>query len=151
EVAVASGNTSSMTDRAGGPPGWVKRYDAETGKERGSFAIEDENVLRLAFSPDGKSLMVRLGPYYVDETSGRANEIRIWDTRTGEVRLKISDENTHHLMGICFSPDSRMIATCGYDTTLRLWDAEDGHERAVFRGHRNATGFVAFSLDGLRV
>jgi WD40 repeat protein/serine/threonine protein kinase len=144
KVAVASGIPGVAAE------GWVKVYDAETGKEDHTYSSEDNPALFPSFSPDGKSLLALLGPWDPDDLQRKPKEIRVWDLQTKTFR-KISNESTRLLVSARYTPDGRMIATCGYDSTLRLWDAEDGHERAVFRGHRACTNFAAFSSDGRRV
>ena len=50
-----------------------------------------------------------------------------------------------------FSPDGKKIVTASRDATARLFDAADGHELAVLKGHTKAVSFAAFSPDGKTV
>jgi WD40 repeat protein/serine/threonine protein kinase len=151
EIAVASGVTGARANANNGGAGWLKSFDAETGRELHSFETDGQDAFLPSFHPDGKSLVAVVGPWTNDDTSGRPNEIRIWDARTGEVRRKIPAVDRRLFVSACYSPDGLAIATCGFDTTLRLWDAQDGHEISAFRGHRNCTNSVAFSPDGHRI
>jgi WD40 repeat protein len=49
---------------------------------------------------------------------------------------------------VAFSPDSKQLATGGYDAAVRLWDLPSGRERATFKGHTGNILSVAFSPDG---
>jgi WD40 repeat protein/serine/threonine protein kinase len=151
EIAVASGVTGARANAAKESAGWLKTFDAETGREQQSFKTDSEDAFLPSFSPDGKSLVAVIGPWTNDDTSGRSNEIRIWDARTGNVGLKIPAGHRQSFVSACYSPVSRAIATSSFDTTLRLWDAQDGHELIAFRGHRNCTNSVAFSPDGQHI
>jgi WD40 repeat protein len=150
QIVVSSGEVRGMA-ALGKHAGWLKAYDAVTGKERCNFPTDGQNALAPSFSRDGKSVIAVLGHWDADDQSGTLNEVRVWNATTGAKRLTIRNENTRDLISACFSPDDRTIATCGYDSTLRLWDAVDGHELAVFRGHRACTNFAAFSPDGRRI
>jgi serine/threonine protein kinase len=49
----------------------------------------------------------------------------------GESRLK----HFGGILSVAYSPDSKKIASCGYDGTVRVWDAATGEQLFVFRGH----------------
>ena len=45
-------------------------------------------------------------------------------------------------------PTASALATCGYDKTIELWDAETGKLIRTLEGHNGAVYDVAFSPDG---
>jgi WD40 repeat protein len=55
-----------------------------------------------------------------------------------------------YVEGLAFSPDGRTLASCGHDSTIRVWDAEEGSELLRFRHAGNVTA-VAYSPDGARL
>jgi WD40 repeat protein len=50
--------------------------------------------------------------------------------------------------GVAFSPDGRLLATCGKDRTVRLWDIAARREVGSLRGHAASVTNVAFAPDG---
>jgi WD40 repeat protein len=49
---------------------------------------------------------------------------------------------------LAFSPDSQILASAGYDRTIRLWDVRTGHAIAALTGHTSAVMAVAFHPGG---
>ena len=49
---------------------------------------------------------------------------------------------------VAFSPDGRLLASGGDDTTVRLWDPATGEHRRTLTGHAGRVRGVAFSPDG---
>src|SRR5262249_13461319 len=49
---------------------------------------------------------------------------------------------------VAVSPDGKIIASGGDDTTVRLWELSTGRELAAFRDHNGKIFALAFSPDG---
>ena len=121
-------------------------------------------ITGLRFSPDGKTIV-----------TGNQEEIRLWDTKTGnEFALCIHDRSTDSMVFL-FSPDSSiLISACGravldfdngglrtapgsyitriysenYGGTFQLWDVKTGELLSTHTGHTNKINTLAFSGDG---
>ena len=44
-----------------------------------------------------------------------------------------------------------MLASAGYDETVRVWDVDTGAQLHTLLGHTDFVGWVAFSPDGKKV
>lgn len=49
------------------------------------------------------------------------------------------------------SPDGRFVVSGGYDSLIRIWEAESGQEVGRIEGHRSAVTALAYSDDGMRI
>ena len=56
--------------------------------------------------------------------------------------------HTAAVHGVAFSPDGRLLASCGLDGTVQLWDPASGEHRRTLTGHTGYVRSVAFSPDG---
>jgi uncharacterized caspase-like protein len=56
--------------------------------------------------------------------------------------------HTANIRATAFSPDSRLLASSGYDALVKLWDTATGREIITLNGHSLNVNTLAFSPDG---
>src|SRR5262249_55968674 len=49
---------------------------------------------------------------------------------------------------VMFTPDNRLLASCGWDSTLRLWDTDTWNEVRTLTGHLGMVHNMTISADG---
>jgi WD40 repeat protein len=77
---------------------------------------------------------------------------QILDGRDGTERVSVK-ASAERVTSIAFSPDSKFVLTGhGFtDSTIRVWDAQNGKLVASLEGHRSWVSELAFSPDGSRL
>ena len=94
------------------------------------------SIIRLQYSPDGNVLAVM-----------SSMGIWLYDAHSGEERALLSG-HTGLILGMSFSPDSRIIASGGTDGTTRMWDIATGKQKHTLTVPRFRIGDVSFNSDG---
>jgi WD40 repeat protein len=94
----------------------------------------------LAYSPDGRWLAVRAS----DDKS-----VLLLDART-HVTVARFPGHESLVNSAAFSPDSRLLASCSRDRTVRLWQVGGG-AYMVLLGHTDEVFAVAFHPEGTRL
>lgn len=122
--------------------GLVKLWDAATGEEVRTLRPNPifARVMRVAFSPDGRRLAGAVKTLLGAET-------KVWETATGRELFSMRGHQGD-VLSVAFSPDGRLLATTGWDRTIRLWDATTGQAVRTLAGHRQAVNEATFSPDG---
>lgn len=78
------------------------------------------HVESLCFTPDGKRLAAAVF---------RQSAACLWDMTTGQ---QIAQLTHGEIYGLSFSPDSKTLATAGWDKVVRLWEADTGKLKREF-------------------
>lgn len=122
---------------AGAQDRLLRRWDLTT-KERTELQGHRSWIRRMAFTPDGKTLIS--GDFF-----GRL----IWWDLTGKKPKATRTLRGHvgYVRSIAVSPDGRFVATGGNDKLVRIWTVE-GEPVAKLEGHQRHVYNVAFHPEG---
>ena len=130
----------------------IRLREVESGRITGTFMVEGASFFSLAVSPDGTILAA----------GDSDNLVRLWNIqdayRTGQETYPQPVELASHngragsyralIWRVTFSPDGRLLASAGGDSTLQLWDAAKGELLTSLTGHSGGATCVAFRPDG---
>jgi WD40 repeat protein len=156
DVGLHRWNTDSMRP--------VLDDDRERFGEIMSSGSITEIVRDLSFSPDGRMLAAALGEgaILLPQTSESQNPGRAADDSDTGSMLAVFRRKPIWLRGhidaatgVAFSPDGQMLATCGADGTVKLWNPMDGRldtegPDSAISSDRPAAS-ITYSPDGTRL
>ena len=113
-------------------------WETGTSKVRAILEGHADDLLSIAFSPDGKHVA----------TAGGDQSIRIWQTRAGQFGIPLHGHDGPVVMAV-FSPDSKSLLSGGTrDKSVRLWDLTTFKVKRVMQGHEAEVRFVGFGENG---
>ncbi|MEU5987998.1 serine/threonine-protein kinase [Spirillospora sp. NPDC047418] len=122
----------------------ARLFDAATGRTRASFDLGHSGVNAVAFSPDGGTVAVGVDGYY-KKPPGRT--VQLLDGRTLRRRGRLTG-HTANVTGVAFSADGGRLASCGTDSTVRIWDAAARRSVRVIDAGEAKVRDVEISPDG---
>jgi len=130
-------------------------WDVTTGQQLPNLGIKNFPGGGLAFSPDGRYL-AGFGSFADRQDDNWYSMVMIWDGITGREIARTSHLSNKRITALAFSPDSKRLAVCSDDETVRIWDATRSHyygSRSLLslRGQPGGAQCVAFSSDGRRL
>lgn len=102
-----------------------------------SLEAHSNNVLSVAFSPDGRRLV-----------SGSWDmTLLLWNIEKSVIVASLRGHNDW-VYCVAYAPNGRYIASGSYDKTVKLWDPFDGECLNTLEGHESFVNSIAFSPGG---
>lgn len=127
---AATGRTVVVYDTVSGEAAIVPPGAPATAPSAGGVA----SFLRLAFSPDGRTLAA----------ASADGSIRLLDAASLQIRSTFTA--TAPLGSLCFSPDSRLLAVAS-DRTVNVYDVANGQNVAACVAHTDRIRSLTFAPD----
>jgi RNA polymerase sigma factor (sigma-70 family) len=120
----------------------VLLWNAATGALVRPLKTGEVETWSLAFSPDGKTLVVG------GQKQDKSGVVMLWST-DGTLRHTLTREG--YVQRVALSPNGKFVAAGGAGEEVDLWDAESGKHVASLQGPERMTRGVAFSPDSKTV
>lgn len=116
----------------------VRLWDIGFGISR-AVLQHDDWVRDLAVNPMNPSQIA---------TVSKDGNLRLWDAENAMLIYQIASHKGG-ADGVRFSPDGKLLATCGRDTLIKIWNVADGRQVGVIEGHQKPVLSVDFSSEYL--
>ncbi|MGE3309289.1 MAG: c-type cytochrome domain-containing protein [Limisphaerales bacterium] len=121
--------------------GGFELWDTTHQSLRASVSDLPGKVTAIHFSPDGSHVVVATG------ITGLRGVAQLFEVSTGG-RIREFGEHSDLLYDAEFSPDGILLATAGYDRSIRLWNVADGALIRTIDVHKGAIFDLAWHPDG---
>jgi WD40 repeat protein/DNA-binding SARP family transcriptional activator len=114
----------------------IRLWNLSTGQCLHTLQGHQNGVLRLVWSPDGRTLA----------SSSDDATIRLWDSQTGQCQ-RILQGHQNSVWAIDWSQTQPILASGSLDHTLRLWDVQQGDCLQVLQGYSAPIHSLSWSVD----
>lgn len=115
----------------------VRFWDVRTGSETNLLVNPPAHgVEKLAFSPNGKWIALGMGN----------GSVSVWDLATGHESHSFH-EHQGHVLQLCFSHDSTLLASTALDYRIVLYDVPRQRTIKSIEAHTHLVWGLAFALD----
>jgi WD40 repeat protein len=103
-----------------------------------TFPDHQNAVYGVAVKGDGK----------VAVSVGEDNQVRFWNASGEGKQIRAVAGHTKAIFRVVSHPTQPILATCSADTTVRLWNADNGKALRTLSGHTDWVYALALSSDG---
>ncbi len=117
-------------------------WDVQTGELKAKITGLVDRVVTIAFSNDGKLLAAGGGAPTED------GELKLFEIPSGKIVADIKSAHSDTVFGVSFSPDDKMLASCGADKFVKVWEVPSGKPVKSFEGHTHHVLDVGWKSDG---
>ena len=117
-------------------------WDAQTGTIRHRLTGFADRVVALAFSAKGNLLATGGGAPTED------GELKVFDAAAGKLIVDVKNAHSDTVFGVCFNPDDKMLASCGADKFVKVFEVPSGKFVKSFEGHTHHVLDVGWKNDG---
>ena len=135
----------------------VKIFDAQTGTKHFTLKGHANNVMCVAFSPDGKRLAsgdgIRSNSAFNSTGKEVPGLVKLWDIETGQELFSFKG-HASCVLRVAVSPDGKHLASVSDDQVVKVWDTQTGqelHSLSVKGPRTTLFPGVSFSPDGKRL
>ena len=115
----------------------IKIWDAETGSEVTDIQRSPTKGNGMGFSPDGRHF-----------ASCNDDGISVWDTTSGVEVMTIPSAHKLWVTCVVYSPDGKSIVSCGWDSSIKVWDASTGKQTMALRSRNQRLSYVNYDSSG---
>ena len=122
-------------------PGAVRVWDARTGRLLRRLGDSAQQVMAVAFSPDGRQVAA------AGAGAGGSGVVRLWNAETGSPIWSV-DDHAEEALAIVFAPEGSSLATAGADGPIKLRDPRTGSVLRTLERRKDGVTSLAFSGDG---